>query len=103
MFGLLPITVPALVIEVGFHSLLNPHGIDQPLLSHDRLSNAALHPVVRISVTTTLGGIHRNAAWAAASLATAPKTALRRITLPLALPGTVTDAIFAFATSPMRW
>ena len=56
-------------------------------------------PFVLISVAAALGGIDRNAERAAASLGAAPGTVFRRVTLPLALPGIVTGAVFAFATS----
>ncbi len=44
-------------------------------------------------------GIDRRVERAAASLGASPATVFRRVTLPLALPGVVTGAVFAFATS----
>jgi putative spermidine/putrescine transport system permease protein len=56
-------------------------------------------PFVVVSVTASLAGIDRRVERAAASLGAGPLTVFRRVTLPLALPGILSGAVFAFATS----
>ena len=56
-------------------------------------------PFVIVSVSTALAGIDRTSLRAAASLGANPFTVFRRVTMPLAAPGIVTGAVFAFATS----
>jgi putative spermidine/putrescine transport system permease protein len=56
-------------------------------------------PFVVVSVSTALQGIDPTVERAAASLGAGPSTVFRRITMPLALPGIVTGAVFSFATS----
>ena len=97
--ALLPMVVPAVVLGVGLQILLTPLGLANTYLGVI-VSHAVLClPFVMISVAASLGGIDRNAERAAASLGAAPGMVFRRITLPLAAPGIVTGAVFAFATS----
>jgi len=56
-------------------------------------------PFVLVNVSASLGGIDPRVERAAASLGASPTTVFRRVTLPLALPGVVSGAAFAFATS----
>jgi putative spermidine/putrescine transport system permease protein len=56
-------------------------------------------PFVVVNVLAVLQGIDRRLEQAAASLGAAPVTVLKQVTLPLALPGIVSGAVFAFATS----
>src|SRR5690606_6577599 len=64
------------------------------------LAHAALGaPFVVVTVLATLSGFDRTLLRAAASLGAPPATAFRRVMLPLILPGVLTGALFAFATS----
>jgi putative spermidine/putrescine transport system permease protein len=56
-------------------------------------------PFVVVSVSASLLGINPSVERAAMSLGAPPWTVFRRVTLPLALPGVVSGAVFAFATS----
>lgn len=56
-------------------------------------------PFVVVNVTAALQGIDHRLENAAASLGAPPIVVLRRVTLPLAMPGIVSGAVFAFATS----
>ncbi|RIY02732.1 ABC transporter permease [Aureimonas flava] len=98
-FFLLPMVVPAVVLGVGLQISLGGLGLTSTyggvILSHTVLCV----PFVVISVSTALQGIDRRVERAAASLGASPATVFRRVTLPLALPGVVTGAVFAFATS----
>ncbi len=64
------------------------------------LAHAALGiPFVIITVTATLSGFDQSLVRAAASLGANPRTAFFRVVMPLILPGVVSGALFAFATS----
>jgi putative spermidine/putrescine transport system permease protein len=54
---------------------------------------------VLVNVSTALQGVDTRLEQAAASLGAPPRTALMTVTLPIALPGIVSGALFAFATS----
>ena len=56
-------------------------------------------PFVVITVTATLAGFDYNMARAGASLGATPVRVFFKITLPLILPGVISGALFAFATS----
>src|SRR3546814_20776163 len=56
-------------------------------------------PFVVITVTATLQGFDMTLARAASSLGAAPVYVFFSVTLPLILPGVVSGALFAFATS----
>lgn len=96
---LLPMVVPAVVLGVGMQISLVRLGLSNSyagvILGHSVLCV----PFVIVSVSAALQGIDRRVERAAASLGARPFTVFRRVTLPLALPGVVTGAVFAFATS----
>src|SRR5690606_39293898 len=56
-------------------------------------------PFVVVSVSGALAGIDERVELAAESLGASPATVFRRVTLPLALPGVLSGAVLAFATS----
>jgi putative spermidine/putrescine transport system permease protein len=56
-------------------------------------------PFVVVNVTAALQGIDRRLENAAASLGASPAVVLKTVTLPLAMPGIISGAVFAFATS----
>jgi ABC-type sulfate/molybdate transport systems ATPase subunit len=56
-------------------------------------------PFVIITVTATLVGFDRSLSRAAASLGASPTRTFFKVILPLILPGVVSGALFAFATS----
>lgn len=97
--ALLPMVVPAVVLGVGLQILLTPLGLANTYVGVIVSHSVLCLPFVIVSVAASLGGIDRNAERAAASLGAPPGTVFRRITLPLAAPGIVTGAVFAFATS----
>lgn len=98
-FFLLPMVVPAVVLGVGLQISLVRLGLaggyGGVILAHSVLCV----PFVVISVSTALQSIDLRVERAAASLGASPVTVFRRVTFPLALPGIVTGAVFAFATS----
>ena len=56
-------------------------------------------PFVVITVTATLTGFDHSVTRAAASLGSNPVHTVRKITLPLIMPGVISGALFAFVTS----
>jgi len=96
---LLPVVVPVVVIGSSLYGLFARLGLTASypglVVAHALLGA----PFVVITVAATLQGFDRGLLRAALSLGATPFQAFRRITLPLILPGVVSGAIFAFATS----
>ncbi|KQT87472.1 ABC transporter permease [Aurantimonas sp. Leaf443] len=98
-FFLLPMVVPAVVLGVGLQISLVRLGLAGGYAGVILAHAVLCVPFVVISVSTALQAIDRRVERAAASLGASPVTVFRRVTFPLALPGIVTGAVFAFATS----
>jgi putative spermidine/putrescine transport system permease protein len=96
---LLPLVVPAVVLGVGMQSLFVPLGLANTYAGVVVAHTVVSVPFVLVSVSAALDGIDRRIEYAALSLGAPPRTVFRRITLPLALPGILSGAVFAFATS----
>lgn len=96
---LLPMVVPAVVLGVGLQIALVRLGLASSYTGVILAHTVLCVPFVIVSVSTALDGIDRRTEQAAASLGAPPATVFRRVTLPLAMPGIVTGAVFAFATS----
>lgn len=96
---LLPMVVPAVVLGVGMQMLFVNVGLASSypgvIIAHAVLCV----PFVIVSVSASLQGIDPQVERAASSLGASPATVFRRVTFPLALPGIVSGAVFAFATS----
>lgn len=94
-----PMVVPLVITAVGaffFYSRLNLVGSYFGLI----IAHTALAlPFVVITVTATLQGFNQNLVRAAASLGAPPAYAFFSVVLPLILPGVISGALFAFATS----
>ncbi len=96
---ILPVVVPVVVIGSSLYALFAALGLTASYLGL-MLAHAMLGaPFVVITVAATLQGFDRNLLRAAMGLGAAPFEAFRRVTLPLILPGVVSGAVFAFATS----
>jgi putative spermidine/putrescine transport system permease protein len=87
------------VLGVGMQTLFVRFGLANTYLGVIVAHTVISVPFVFVSVSAALGGIDRKIEYAALSLGAAPRTVFRRITLPLALPGILSGAAFAFATS----
>jgi putative spermidine/putrescine transport system permease protein len=96
---LLPMVVPAVVLGVGMQLLFVRVGIANSYLGVIIAHTVVAVPFVLVSVTGSLDGIDRRIERAALSLGAGPVVVFRRVTLPLALPGIVSGAVLAFATS----
>ncbi|WP_421989776.1 ABC transporter permease [Roseococcus sp.] len=96
---LMPVVVPVVVIGSSLYALFASIGLTGTYLGLV-VAHALLGvPFVVITVSATLTGFDRGLLRAALSLGATPWQAFRRVTLPLILPGVVSGAIFAFATS----
>ncbi|PWE54674.1 polyamine ABC transporter permease [Metarhizobium album] len=96
---LLPMVVPAVVLGVGMQLMFAQYGLANTYVGVIIAHTVIAIPFVIVNVTAALQGIDRRLENAAASLGASPAVVLRQVTLPLAMPGIVSGAVFAFATS----
>jgi len=94
-----PMIVPLIITATGLFFFYSATG-----LAHTFIGIVMAHamlgiPFVIITVTATLVGFDHSMTRAAASLGASPITTFRQISLPLILPGVISGALFAFATS----
>ncbi len=94
-----PMITPVVIAATGMYFLYSDFGLTQSHLGLI-LAHAALGaPFVVITVSASLTGYDFNLSRAGLSLGASPLTVFRRVTLPLILPGVISGALFAFATS----
>lgn len=96
---LLPMVVPAVVLGVGMQLMFAQYGLANTYIGVIVAHTVLAVPFVVVNVTASLQGIDRRLEQAAASMGAAPHVVLRTVTLPLAMPGIISGAVFAFATS----
>ncbi len=96
---LLPMVVPAVVLGVGMQALFVRLGINSTYLSVVVAHTVIAMPFVVISVSGALAGIDRRVERGAESLGAPPWKVFFLVTLPLAMPGVLSGAALAFATS----
>ena len=94
-----PMVTPVIVSAAGMFFFYTSLGLAQThiglILAHAALGT----PFVVITVTATLSGFDTNLMRASAGLGAGPWVGFRRVQLPIILPGVVSGALFAFATS----
>lgn len=96
---LLPMVVPAVVLGVGMQILYARMGLASSYLGVIIAHAVLCVPFVLVNVSGSLASMDPALERAAASLGAAPVEVFRNVTLPLAMPGILTGAVFAFATS----
>lgn len=96
---LLPMVVPAVVLGVGMQLMFAQYDLANTYIGVIIAHTVIAIPFVVVNVTAALQGIDRRLENAAASLGASSIVVLRQVTLPLAMPGIVSGAVFAFATS----
>ncbi|MBZ4691294.1 MAG: binding--dependent transport system inner rane component family protein [Cereibacter sp.] len=96
---LLPMVVPAVVLGVGMQALFVRLGFNSTYWSVIVAHTVIAIPFVVISVSGALTGIDRQVERAARSLGAHPWKVFSLVTLPLAMPGVLSGAALAFATS----
>ncbi len=94
-----PIVVPIVITAVGMYYFYARIGLASTIPGIILAHTALGVPFVVITVTATLAGFDYNMARAGASLGATPVRVFFKITLPLILPGVISGALFAFATS----
>jgi putative spermidine/putrescine transport system permease protein len=87
------------VLGVGMQLMFAHYGLTNSYLGVIVAHTVIAVPFVLVNVLSVLRGIDPRLEQAAASLGAAPPAVLAKVTLPLALPGIVSGAVFAFATS----
>lgn len=94
-----PMIVPIVVIAVGVYFFFALFGLTQTylgvILAHTMLAS----PLVVITVAASLAGYDRNLTRAAFNLGAGPARTFFKVILPLVLPGVISGALLAFATS----
>ena len=94
-----PMVTPVIVSAAGMFFFYTSMGLAQThfglILAHAALGT----PFVVTTVTATLAGFDGNLLRAAAGLGASGWTSFWRVQMPLILPGVVSGALFAFATS----
>jgi putative spermidine/putrescine transport system permease protein len=96
---LLPMVVPAVVLGVGMQIFYVQLGLASSYLGVILAHAVLCVPFVVVTVSASLAGIDRAVERSASSLGAPPIAVFRFVTLPLAMPGVVSGAVFAFATS----
>lgn len=96
---MLPMVIPAVVLGIGLQMFIARLGLANTHLALIIAHTVVAIPFVIVSVSGSLAAIDKRVELAAASLGASPSTVFRKVTLPLALPGIITGAVLAFATS----
>lgn len=96
---LLPMVVPAVVLGVGMQAIFVRVGVNSSYFSVIAAHTVIAIPFVVISVSGALAGIDPQVERAAESLGAPPRKVFSLVTLPLAMPGILSGAALAFATS----
>ncbi len=96
---LLPMVVPTVVLGVGMQLVYSPLGLGNSYTGLIFGHTVIAVPFVLVNVLAALQGIEPSVERAASSLGASRARVLRYVTLPMALPGVVTGALFSFATS----
>jgi putative spermidine/putrescine transport system permease protein len=94
-----PMIVPVVVLAVGAYFFFSRLGIANNLLGIVLVHAVLGVPFVVITVSATLAGFDMGLLRAARGLGASPLLAFRRVMLPIAWPGVLSGALFAFATS----
>ncbi len=94
-----PMIVPVIISAAGMFFFFSKIGVSQTYLGVILAHTALGIPFVVITVTATLTGFDQSLVRAANSLGASPARAFIKVVLPLVLPGVISGALFAFATS----
>jgi len=98
-FLLSPMIVPTIITAIGLYFFFVRLKATGSILAMALGHTVLALPVVVIIIAATLQGFDVRFEQAALSLGASRFTALRRVTLPLILPGVLSAALFAFLTS----
>ena len=96
---LAPMILPGIVVAVAVFGVFLSWRLTGSFVGFLLAHTMIAVPFVVVTVSTALAGFDRNLERAAASLGASWWTRVRRIILPLILPGVLSGALFAFVTS----
>src|SRR5690606_14954040 len=101
MSGILltPIILPQIVAAIAIYIVFLRTGLSGTFLGLVIAHTGFAIPFVTVAVVANLRTIDPELERAAASLGSSPLTTFRTVTLPLAAPGVLSGAVFAFAVS----
>jgi len=94
-----PMIVPVVVTAIGLYFVFAPIGLTNTYAGMIAAHTMLASPFVVLTVGATLSTFDATLLRAAGSLGAGPVAAFRRVMLPLILPGVISGALFAFATS----
>jgi len=98
-FFISPLVVPVIILAVGTYFFFAPLRLTGTytgiILAHTTMAV----PFVVITVSATLNGFDKNLIRAGFSLGASPVRVFFKVILPLVLPGVISGAVIAFATS----
>lgn len=99
LFMIMPLTVPHIVIALGYYYYFGSLGLVQSKLGVVLAHTCLAVPVAYLIVSATLKGFDRNLELAARNLGATPLGAFRHVTLPVLRPGFIAAALFSFIHS----
>lgn len=94
-----PMVVPVVVVAVSTYLFFARIGLNDSYLGLILVHAALGAPFVLTTVLATLQNFNHNLVRASLSLGANPLSTFFRVTLPIILPGVISGALFAFATS----
>jgi putative spermidine/putrescine transport system permease protein len=98
-FIIAPMIVPVIIVAVSVYFFFAPLGLTNSFLGIIFAHTALAVPFVVVTVGATLSGFDNNLIRAGASLGATPARVFFKVVLPIVLPGVISGALFAFATS----
>ncbi|MHA6642754.1 ABC transporter permease [Mesorhizobium sp. A623] len=98
-FILTPMIVPNVIVAIAFYMAFARLGAANSLVAMALGHTVLALPLTTIILTASLQGVDERYERAALSLGATPFQMMRKITLPLAMPGLISAALFAFLTS----
>lgn len=94
-----PLVIPVIITAVGAYLFYAPIGLANSFAGIIIAQTTIAAPFVVVTVGASLANFDRTLMRAAAISGARPSVAFRRVMLPLILPGVLSGALFAFATS----
>jgi putative spermidine/putrescine transport system permease protein len=96
---LAPLVVPTVIVGAGMYFVFSSLGLTETYLGLVLAHATLALPFQFVTTTAALANLDQRQLWAAASMGAGPMRRFASVTLPIALPGILTGALFSFATS----
>ena len=94
-----PMIVPSIIVAVGTYFAFAPVKLTNSFIGLIFAHTALASPFVVITILATLSGFDATLLRAASSLGAGALSTFFKVTLPLIMPGVISGALFALATS----